>query len=193
MQPDINLLPKYERQSSFISIIFISAFVIWLLITALLIYQYVSTKSSLKQVNTQVEQLTEKKTNLEQEVAAMQSVERASLASAVEYAESVTFPTSRLIDNLINSLPEHAYFSNYDYNEGEIKIQSQFETMDVAADYVAKLVASDFINDVKIEKVEAFDIEGSDQISFNTVPRYDVTQLLQANIQKLKEEADSDE
>lgn len=193
MQPDINLLPKYERQSSFISIIFISAFVIWLLINALLIYQYVSTKSSLKQVNTQVEQLTEKKTNLEQEVAAMQSVERASLASAVEYAESVTFPTSRLIDNLINSLPEHAYFSNYDYNEGEIKIQSQFETMDVAADYVAKLVASDFINDVKIEKVEAFDIEGSDQISFNTVPRYDVTQLLQANIQKLKEEADSDE
>lgn len=193
MQPDINLLPKYERQSSFISIIFISAFVIWLLITALLIYQYVSTKSSLKQVNTQVEQLTEKKTNLEQEVAAMQSVERASLASAVEYAESVTFPTSRLIDNLINSLPEHAYFSNYDYNEGEIKIQSQFETMDVAADYVAKLVASDYINDVKIEKVEAFDIEGSDQISFNTVPRYDVTQLLQANIQKLKEEADSDE
>lgn len=193
MQPDINLLPKYERQSSFISIIFISAFVIWLLITALLIYQYVSTKSSLKQVNTQVEQLTEKKTNLEQEVAAMQSVERASLASAVEYAESVTFPTSRLIDNLINSLPEHAYFSNYDYNEGEIKIQSQFETMDVAADYVAKLVASDFINDVKIEKVEAFDIEGSDQISFNTVPRYDVTQLLQANIEKLKEEADSDE
>lgn len=193
MQPDINLLPKYERQSSFISIIFISAFVIWLLITALLIYQYVSTKSSLKQVNTQVEQLTEKKTNLEQEVAAMQSVERASLASAVEYAESVTFPTSRLIDNLINSLPEHAYFSNYDYNEGEIKIQSQFETMDVAADYVAKLVASDYINDVKIEKVEAFDIEGSDQISFNTVPRYDVTQLLQANIEKLKEEADSDE
>lgn len=193
MQPDINLLPKYERQSSFISIIFISAFVIWLLITALLIYQYVSTKSSLKQVNTQVEQLTEKKTNLEQEVAAMQSVERASLASAVEYAESVTFPTSRLIDNLINSLPEHAYFSNYDYNEGEIKIQSQFETMDVAADYVAKLVASDYINDVKIEKVEAFDIEDSDQISFNTVPRYDVTQLLQANIEKLKEEADSDE
>lgn len=193
MQPDINLLPKYERQSSFISIIFISAFVIWLLITALLIYQYVSTKSSLKQVNTQVEQLTEKKTNLEQEVAAMQSVERASLASAVEYAESVTFPTSRLIDNLINSLPEHAYFSNYDYNEGEIKIQSQFETMDVAADYVAKLVASDYINDVKVEKVEAFDIEENDQVNFNTVPRYDVTQLLQANIEKLKEEADSDE
>ena len=193
MQPDINLLPKYERQSSFISIIFISAFVIWLLITALLIYQYVSTKSSLKQVNTQVEQLTEKKTNLEQEVAAMQSVEQESLASAVEYAESVTFPTSRLIDSLINSLPEHSYFTNYDYNEGEIKIQSQFETMDVAADYVAKLVASDYINEVKVEKVEAFDIEGSDQIRFNTLPRYDVTQLLQANIEKLKEEADSDE
>ena len=193
MQPDINLLPKYERQSSLISIIFISAFVIWLLVTAFVIYQYVHTKSSLKQVNAQVEELTEKKTNLEQEVAAMQSVEQESLASAVEYAESVTFPTSRLIDSLINSLPEHAYFTNYDYNEGEIKIQSQFETMDVAADYVAKLVASDYINDVKVEKVEAFDIEENDQVNFNTVPRYDVTQLLQANIEKLKEEADSDE
>ena len=193
MQPDINLLPKYERQRSILSIIFISGFVIWLLVASLLTYQYVHTKSALKQINAQVEELTEKKANLEREAAAMQSFEQASLASAVEYAESVTFPTSRLIDNLIELLPEHSYFSNYDYNEGEVKIQSQFETMDVAAEYVAKLVASDYINEVKVEKVESFDIEGSDQIRFNTLPRYDVTQLLQANIQKLKEEADGGE
>lgn len=192
MQPDINLLPKYERQSSLFSIIFIGVFVIWLLFTSVVIYQYVHTKSSLKQINTQVAELTEKKTSLEQQLAAMQSVEHGSLATAVEYAEDVTFPTSRLIDNLINSLPEHSYFSDYDYNEGAIKIQSQFETMDVAADYVAKLVASDYINDVKVERVEAFEIDGN-ELSFTTVPRYDVTQQLQANIAKLKEEANGDE
>lgn len=191
--PDINLLPKYERQSSMFMIIFIGGFVIWLLLFSLLLFHYFNTKGSLGSTQAQINQLTETKNRLEQQVASEQSTNADTLAGAVQYVEDVTFPTSSLIDNLMTLLPEHAYLSEYEYNEGAIKIQSQFETMDVAADYVAKLVASDYTNDVKVDEIEAFVIDENEEINFTTVPRYDVTQTFEANVAKLRGEDDGDE
>lgn len=92
-------------------------------------------------------------------------------------------------------LPDYAYLSEYAYDEGSITIQSQFETMDVAAEYVARLVGSDYINDVKVDEIETFTIDEDeeDDTSYTTVPRYDVRHSLEANMNKLKGEEDDDE
>ena len=195
MLPDINLLPKFERQRSLFVIIFLIAFLIWFIFTALLVFHYFHTKNTLERTQTEVEQLTELKTTLEQQVHSADAADASSLANAVEYAENVTYPTSALIDNLITLLPDYAYLSEYAYDEGSITIQSQFETMDVAAEYVARLVGSDYINDVKVDEIETFTIDEDeeDDTSYTTVPRYDVRHSLEANMNKLKGEADADE
>lgn len=195
MLPEVNLLPKIERQRSFFVIIFFILLLIWFTLIAFLALHYFTTKNSLENAQTNVQQLTEIKTNLQERINDVESAHSKAFVDAVHYAEEVTFPTSALIDNLFILLPDHAYLSKYAYDEGKITIQTQFETMDVAAMYVSRLVGSDYIRDVKVDEIRTFSLygEGVGGAPYTTIPRYDVTHSLEANIKKLKGEENDDD
>lgn len=194
MLPDINLLPKYERQSSFSSIIFFIGLVICLLLFAVMLFFYFDTKGDIKAANVDLQRLNEQKTLLEAKLAAHDMEDSGVMfENAVRYAEHHIIPTSYFIDELITLLPENSYLSHYNYSGQIVEIDTQFETMTAAATYVAKLNKSDYVKDVKVNQMDAFEFEPLEDEDFNSIPRYHVRYSIDVKQSKLREGGKADE
>ena len=201
MLPDINLLPKYERQSSIAYILFLVGLVISIVLFIVLIYFYFSTKNSLEDTEQQVNQLTQEKTILEERLAQATTDDGAdTLENAVAYAEHHIVPTSTFIDELFTLLPENSYISNYNYNYQTVDIETQFETMHDAAAYVEQLNESNFVRNVVVNQMNTVELateqqeeEVNDERLFETIPRYNVSYSIDVNQNYLKEEGNKDE
>lgn len=192
--PHINLLPKYKRQSPLMMIIFgiLSLIIIGLLI--FFIFDYFSGKNKIEDLNQEIN-LKENEINHLKAMQGQGSGEgtTVTLPEAISIAEYFVVPTSMFIDDLIIRLPKHAYLTEYDYDNGEINVVNQFETLNFVASYVDEMLKSSYLIDVKTDKVEEFDI--ADKIDekdiknyYNTIPRYQATQTLRVDRDILKEE-----
>jgi len=206
MLPDINLLPKYERERSFLYILFLIGLLLALLLSGFMIYQFISVKSELNEVNLKNERLTTTKENLELQMAKKEAVSTESMEIAVKYAETYVVPTSKLIHQLMTFLPPAGYLSKYNYREGEVAVETHFETMTEASTYVAKLDASDYVRDVKVNRVETFELEepqaSTDEATedgptpkdlFEVLPRYQVTYSFHVDQDELLKENEENE
>lgn len=199
MLPDINLLPKYKKERSLLYILFIIGLILAFLLTGFLIYQYITIKDELKHVTAQNTELVQKKEALELATATQEPNEAESMEEAVAYAEKYVVPTSKLIDQLMTFLPTTGYLSKYDYQQGNVAIESHFETMTDASTYMAQLDASDFIKNAKVNRIETFELEAPaseteneenaiEMSPFELLPRYQVTYSFEVNSVQLKRE-----
>lgn len=182
MIPNINLLPKYERENVVLYRLFTVGLIVAALILIGLIYTFFHTKTSISKLDEQREQLTETQTLLETKLANVETGKPESLASIVQFAEEYVVPTSMLIEEFVNLLPEHASIRTYDYVFGSVGLESVFITKNDIPTYVVSLVDSDYMNDVKIDRIET--MGKSDQKVYIS---------LDVNIAKLKKEAKRDE
>lgn len=207
MIPEINLLPKYERQSTYLYRLFISGLILVVLLIGVSAYVYFQTKSDITKVDAESQRLTEQKTTLQAQLANATSSEPESLETVISFAEEFVVPTSKLIDELFNVLPdeEHSYISKYSYVFGAVTIESQFETKTEVSQYAANLLGSNYLHDVKVSTVAAAEAEENaidedgevipkegERIQ-EVMPRYDTRFTLDVNLAALKEEAEADE
>ncbi|RWR11857.1 hypothetical protein QNH23_00060 [Siminovitchia fortis] len=207
MLPDINLLPKYKRERSLLYILFLAGLILAILFTGFLGYQYITVHNELKETNEQNKELTKQKETLQVQTAEQESNQKEAMREAVAYAEKYVIPTSKLIDQLMTFLPTTGYMSQYNYNEGEVVIESHFETMTDASSYMAKLNASDFIKNPIVNRLETFELEAPEanadsedeadnqaELSiFELLPRYQVTYSFEINPAQLKKETEENE
>lgn len=194
MIPEINLLPKYERQNTVLYRLFIIGLIAIVLLFTGIVYLYVQTKSEIGKVDEQNQELVEQQELLELQLANAGSDKPDSLESMISFAEGYVVPTSKLIEEFIDLLPDHAYVSSYDYVFGTVEIESQFETKSDVSTYLSNLLQSDYMNDVKIDQVESMELEDEDSEDvYSIIPRHNVHYSFDINLAKLKEEAKEDE
>jgi Tfp pilus assembly protein PilN len=194
MIPEINLLPKYERQSTVLYRLFLIGLIAIILVFIGFVYVFFQTKADIERADEHNRVLEEQKNILDLQVANVGTSTPESLESVIDFAEGYVVPTSKLIEEFINLLPDHAYVSEYDYVFGAVEIESQFETKNDVSAYVTSLLGSDYMNDVKIEQVESIEFEGKEiEDKYDTILRHNVRYLLDINLAKLAEEAHQDE
>lgn len=193
--PDINLLPKIERDSSSKNILLLTIIALILLSYIMIGFYYFYTKKQLETVTeehtTINEQVTLKTTELEQLEGGSSS-----LGKAISFVENYEIPTSSFIKELDFLLPDHSYLTEYTYQNGNTTVTVSFETLDKIADYTTKLTNSDYIIDTKVDTVETVvigDAVDEDSEQFEVIPRYETNFTLIANKQQLKGESTEDE
>lgn len=195
--PDVNLLPKYERQSRSAYYIFITMIVIILISFILLGFYYFSTKNKVQTAEAEYEELSIEVEGLEAQVQQYESGGASSLEQAVAFAENHNIPTSAFIVELDTLLPEQSYLSEYEYGSQVAEVTSHFETLDSVAGYTTELITSDYIRDTKVDEVTTFILKDEEQeeneVDFETTPRYEAFFTLQINKQKLKGATQKDE
>lgn len=187
--PNINLLPKYERESSRAFYLFIAFIVIVLLSYVILGMYYFTTKSKLASAELEHSELVEEADELQIHVTYLES-EVTLLKQSVLFVDNYNIPTSAFIEHLIDLHPKHAYLSEYEYRSQVATITNHFETLDTVADYTTDLTTSAFLKDTKVDEVETFSLHGKEKADISEEDlRYAVNFTMQINKKKLMEGA----
>lgn len=195
MLPDINLLPEYERENSLLYILFWIGLIISFILFGVLGYFYFTEKNSMKETDSLLQELYDEKSQLEEQLAALTTEEETdSIVNAATFIENHLIPTSAFIDELITLLPENGYLSNYNYTYQSVDIETQFETMGEAADYVSALLASNYVKDAMINEIYTFELSSeeneageNEEEMFNVIPRYNVSYTIDVDQSFMRE------
>lgn len=195
MLPDINLLPEYERENSLLYILFWIGLIISFILFGVLGYFYFTEKNSMKETDSLLQELYDEKSQLEEQLAALTTEEETdSIVNAATFIENHLIPTSDFIDELITLLPENGYLSNYNYTYQSVDIETQFETMGEAADYVSALLASNYVKDAMINEIYTFELSSeeneageNEEEMFNVIPRYNVSYTIDVDQSFMRE------
>lgn len=195
MLPDINLLPEYERENSLLYILFWIGLIISFILFGVLGYFYFTEKNSMKETDSLLQELYDEKSQLEEQLAALTTEEETdSIVNAATFIENHLIPTSAFIDELITLLPENGYLSNYNYTYQSVGIETQFETMGEAADYVSALLASNYVKDAMINEIYTFELSSeeneageNEEEMFNVIPRYNVSYTIDVDQSFMRE------
>lgn len=188
--PDINLLPKIERESYTKNLIILILIALIIISYILIGFYYFYTKKQLETLNENYSNLNEevhlKTTELEQLQSGSSLLEQ-----AISFVENFQIPTSIFITELDNLLPDNSYLSEYQYNNGSTNIAVNFESLDKVAQYTTSLTNSNYIVDTKVDQVETFSLGESNEVEeqFDTIPRYRTNFTLITDKQKLKGES----
>ncbi|MBS4208948.1 hypothetical protein [Bacillus sp. FJAT-50079] len=186
MLPDINLLPKTEKERSLLYLLFIVGIVIALLTILFMTYKYIVLKQDIKSVTNKNNELILRKETLEGQLEG--SFDKGKLTNAVDYAEKYVLQTSKLIDGLIGYLPPTGNMNEYHYKLNDVEVISQFANMTDVSSYVAKLSESDLVKNVKINRISTVLTEPEVEDALNLPSRYVVTYSFQINRATLKKE-----
>jgi len=179
MVPEINLLPKMERQKSNSILIIAIGLILFAAILLLFFIQYMSLKKEVNALTAEETYVSAEKADLTEQVNLMNTSDQGTLAESVVFAESVSYPVSPLLIEVDSLLEENTYLRRYDFMEQSVDVSVDFETITVISNFVEKLLQSDYFTDVKIEQISNFeadkDIEDSQIINFEVIPRYSAT------------------
>jgi|SRR5690625_132843 len=188
MIPNINLLPQIERQNIVLYRIFIIGLIVVLLAFIGLTYTFFHTKGNISKIAEQNEQLTEQRALLEVQLANVGSHQPESLESAVHFAKEQVVPTSMLIEEFNNLLPNHAYLTTYEYMFRTVEIESQFESKSDISTYIISLLGSGYMRDVRVDQIETNELDTIDH-EHSLIRSQKVRYSFDINLAKLKEEA----
>ena len=194
--PDINLLPKYERQSTSLFYWFIAIIIFILLLFIAIGYFYITGKNDLEAIEAELAQLDETVETLELEIAGLSADDQATLEQAVAFAENYEIPTSVLVAELDYLLPSDSYFTEYQYRNQVAEITTHVETLDQVAAYTSDLKESEYIRDIQVDEIEVFEPDPDVEVNivdFDWIHRYEAQHTIQIHKQHLKEGAEADE
>ena len=179
MVPEINLLPKIERQQSNSILVLVISGILLLTILLLFGIQYMSLKKEVTTLTEKETYVSAEKADLTEQLNQLNTADQGTLAESVAFAESVSYPVSPLLIEVDSLLEENTYLRRYDFMEQSVNVIVDFETMTAISIYVEKLLQSDYFSDVKIEEISNFepfsDAEDSLIIDFDVIPRYSAT------------------
>lgn len=179
MVPEINLLPKMERQKSNSILIIAIALILFVTILLLFFIQYLSLKKEVDSLTVEETYVSTEKADLTEHIELTNTSNQGTLAESIIFAESVSYPVSPLLIEVDSLLAENTYLRRYDFLEQSVVVSVDFETMTAISKFVEKLLESDYFTDVKIDQISNFeavtDLENSQVVNFEVIPRYSAT------------------
>lgn len=173
MIPNINLLPKLEKERT-VPVWVIAAMIGFVaIVLAFFIFQYFSAKSELTTLSAEQQRLTTQRDQVQAELTALQEKNKASLDQSVKFVENVSYDVTPLITETNDLLPDFSYLRNYAFSAENVVITVDFETMSSISTYVESLLASPYFTDVKLGSISNFEVStNEDANKFTNVPRY---------------------
>ena len=181
MVPNINLLPELEKKSATPKLLYGVFIIAVAMILAYLIFMFFTAKVLIITLLVEEQKLTKKRDVLQLALDVQQNENQGSLAQSVQFAESVSYPVTPLIDETRALLPAHSYLRNYEFGENTIHITVDFESMKDISKYVERLLTSAYFTDTQISDITNFEMQLGEQKEltpeekFKQVPRYSVT------------------
>ena len=175
MVPEINLLPKRERQKSNFILILAISLVLLITVILLLFIQYFSVKGDIETLTAEETYTVAEKEDLTQLVNEINMSGQGDLQTSVTFAESVSKPVSPLLIEVNTLLEKHTYLRQFEFVNQNILISVDVETMTSLSKFVDKLLVSNYFSDVKVESVTNFDLSNSsesEEKKFEIIPRY---------------------
>lgn len=175
MVPEINLLPKRERQKSNFILILAISLVLLITVILLLFIQYFSVNGDIETLTAEETYKVAEKEDLTQLVNEINMSGQGDLQTSVTFSESVSNPVSPLLIEVNKLLEKHTYLRQFEFVDQTILISVDVETMTSLAKFVDKLLVSNYFLDVKVESVTNFDLSNSSESvekRFEIIPRY---------------------
>lgn len=187
MIPNINLLPKLEKERSAPVWLYIVSIVVVAIILAFFIMQYFGAKNDLTSLTAQQQELTTERDDLQMQLSVLQGMNQGSLEQSVQYVENVSYPVTPLVSETNNLLPDFSYLRSYVFSEESVVITVDFETMTAISDYLESLLASPFFTDTQLASVSNFEVdpnatsEEDNDAKYSQIPRYTTSITLNIN------------
>ncbi|MFJ5768469.1 hypothetical protein [Psychrobacillus sp. NPDC093180] len=175
MVPEINLLPKRERQKSNSILVLVISLILILTILVLFFIQYLTVKKDIETLTADETYSTAERDDLTQVVTDLKVSGQGDLQTSVTFAERVSYPVSPLLIEVNALLEPHTYLRQYEFVERSIHISVDVETMKSLSLFVDKLLISDYFSDVKVESVTNFELSNSEENTekkYEIIPRY---------------------
>lgn len=175
MVPEINLLPKMERQKSNSILIIAIGLILFITVILLFFVQYFSIKGDIETLTAEETYSVAEREELTQLVKDINMSGQGNLQTSVSFAESVSKPVSPLLIEVNALLEEHTYLREYEFTNQSINITIDVETMMSLSKFVDKLLVSEYFSDVKVESVTHFELSNSTESieeRFEIIPRY---------------------
>ncbi|SEM51414.1 hypothetical protein SAMN04487786_1994 [Paenisporosarcina quisquiliarum] len=175
MVPEINLLPKMERQKSNSILIIAIGLILFITVILLFFVQYFSIKGDIETLTAEETYSVAEREDLTQLVKDINMSGQGNLQTSVSFAESVSKPVSPLLIEVNALLEEHTYLREYEFTNQSINITIDVETMMSLSKFVDKLLVSEYFSDVKVESVTHFELSNSTESieeRFEIIPRY---------------------
>jgi hypothetical protein len=175
MVPEINLLPKMERQKSNSILIIGIGSMLFVTILLFLLIQYFSVKRDIETLTAEETYSAAEREDLTQLVDGLNMSGQDNLQESVTFADRVSKPVSPLLIEVNSLMEEHTYLRQYEFIEQTIKITLDVETMQNLSIFIDKLLNSNYFTDVKVERVTNFDLSNSAESTekkFDIIPRY---------------------
>lgn len=184
MVPEINLLPKMERQKSNSILIIAIGLILFITVILLFFVQYFSIKGDIETLTAEETYSVAEREDLTQLVKDINMSGQGNLQTSVSFAESVSKPVSPLLIEVNALLEEHTYLREYEFTNQSINITIDVETMMSLSKFVDKLLVSEYFSDVKVESVTHFELSNSTESieeRFEIIPRYSAIINLDVN------------
>lgn len=187
MTPNINLLPKIQKEKSDSGVLYIALGAITVLALAFMAWQYFSARAQLSDLTAQESTLQQEVTQLQAEYDTLVANQnKGSLESSVTFVERVSYAVTPLIDEMQKLLSDNTYLRSYQFSASTVSISVDFETLNSVADYVKRLENSQYFSDAQISNVSNFEVsagegETSEKDKFNQIPRYKTNITMQIN------------
>ncbi len=200
MLVEINLLPKKSRKGKTIFIIIGIIIFLLVLIAGFLIWQIQSKETMLEDTQNRLDvtlNIIEQKNQQLAEYNSETSVKE--LEQAIQWAETQSFDSVFLLDELTKMLPERGFILDFKIDENyKINQVIQFDTRSAAAYYLHTLLANEWVEEAVISEAKSdelnLDEEGKNPYSENNVlPRYIAQYELILNLQEFEKAAAQDD
>ncbi|CAM5182860.1 Tfp pilus assembly protein PilN OS=Ureibacillus acetophenoni OX=614649 GN=SAMN05877842_10472 PE=4 SV=1 [Ureibacillus acetophenoni] len=181
MIPDINLLPKLEKQQTTSKLFYLILAAATLLALAFFAWQYFSASSSISSLQAQEANLIQHRDQLQMGLTDMTANQQTSFEDTVEYLDVISYPVLPLINEIEKLKMNNSYLRNYSFGVDTVTISMDFETLSDISKYLNRLKNSAYFVDVQISYVSQFKL-GNETETEETEEDFNVQPRQSANI-----------
>lgn len=184
MIPDINLIPKLEKEQSAPTLLYWILGGVAVLALAFFVWQYIGATNSINSLKAEESSLQQERDQLFAKLEELNtSANQDSIEELVKYIDLISYPVLPLINEIEGLQPNNAYLREYYFGVEEINISVDFETLSEVSKYVTRLNNSDYFVDVLVNDISQYDLESliaeeGDLTTFNIIPRHTANMTL---------------
>ena len=176
MIPDINLIPKLEKEQSAPKILYLILGLVAILALIFLVWQYIGASKSISSLKSEEVSLQQQRDQLNDKVTELNTTNQDSIEDTIAYIDLISYPVLPLINEIEGLQTSNAHLREYSFGVEEVTVAVDFETMSDVSKYVTRLTNSEYFTDVLVNEVKQYDLgdqlEESDFEDFNVLPRH---------------------
>lgn len=178
MIPDINLIPKLEKEQSAPTLLYLILGGVAILALVFFVWQYIGATSTITTLKSEETSLQQQRDQLYANLEELNTnANQGSIEELVDYIDLISYPVLPLINEIEGLQPSNAYLREYYFGVDEITILVDFETLSDVSKYVTRLNNSDYFVDVLVNEISQYDLEAliaeeGEMTTFNVIPRH---------------------